>query len=207
MAERDLRAAREDWPELMASIAEAIALSRRALVGAVSSVHPAGELATAAAVLRVGIEEDRGRRGAAMRLRRADGCDLRAYGALVISGAGARECRLDVDGDLSAMASGAELLSCDIDVAGRVRVRELSARNRRPTRLRLTSVATQGEALRADAVQAGVEIVTAGRVTAFSRREADVVVTSEAGVPLVMADVARETAAARETGAAVWGRR
>jgi hypothetical protein len=142
-----------------------------------------------------------------MRLRRADGCDLRAYGALVISGAGARECRLDVDGDLSAMASGAELLSCDIDVAGRVRVRELSARNRRPTRLRLTSVATQGEALRADAVQAGVEIVTAGRVTAFSRREADVVVTSEAGVPLVMADVARETAAARETGAAVWGRR
>ncbi len=72
---------------------------------------------------RVGVEEARGRRGAAMRLRRADGCDVRAYGALVISGAGARECRLDVDGDLSAMASGAELLSCDIDVAGRVPIR------------------------------------------------------------------------------------
>jgi hypothetical protein len=90
-----------------------------------------------------------------------------------------------VMGDLFCMADGSEVVGGDIRVGGRVRVRELAARNHLPLRLELTNASGFSEPLRADVVQAGVEIVAGGRVHRFRTRERDVRVVVDGGAASV----------------------
>lgn len=183
-AEEDLVQMRAGWPNLLPSVAEALTCGRRAVIGAASVDDPVRDLIRAAAVLRAAGASGRAAEPGALRVRRLDGCSVTAHGSVQISGPGARNCHMRIQGDLFCMADGSEIVGGDIRVRGRVRVRELAARNNAPLRIEVGE-AGGGEPLRADVVQAGVDLVVGGRVHRFARREKDVRVIVEGGTAYV----------------------
>lgn len=148
-ADRALREARRAWPGLRDGLAGAVALARTCLEdparpGLVSALAAARRLIAAAA------PGGRGGGVPGMRLGSAHGCAIVSAGPIRFLGTGAGDCDIDAAGDVVAMRDGAPLVVVPADPG------------------------PAAELLRADVVQAGVEVRAAGGVVRFDRRRTSV---------------------------------
>jgi hypothetical protein len=109
---------------------------------------------------------------------------ISAGGALHITGAGASDCDIEVEGDL--VTDGA-IRSGRVTVAGTLRVGELAGREGACLRVILTATGDADEILCAGVVHAGVEIAVAGQVLRFDRRHTDVRIGIAGGRAVVRA--------------------
>jgi hypothetical protein len=106
-----------------------------------------------------------------LRVASAHSSAISARGALHITGAGASDCDIEVEGDL--VTDGA-IRSGRVTVAGTLRVGELAGREGARLRVILTATGDADEILCAAVVHAGVEISVAGQELRFDRCHRDV---------------------------------
>lgn len=101
-------------------------------------------------------------------------CGIRAGGTLRLSGSGASDCDVEVEGDLIAMAHDSAIHSGLLQIGGRLQARELSGRVGARLRVLMTSRAPGTDLLVADIVGPGVEIVACGELLRFDRHHTGV---------------------------------
>jgi hypothetical protein len=172
-ADRALREARRGWPGLRDGLAGAVALARACLE---DPARPGlvAELATAGRLIAVAAPGGRGGGLPGMRLGSAHGCAIASTGPVRFLGTGAIDCDIDAGGDVVAMRDGAVVRGGTIRAGGRVLARELAGREGAPLVVVLADPGPAAELLRAEVVQAGVEVRVAGEVLRFDRRRAGV---------------------------------
>ena len=111
--------------------------------------------------------------GGDMSLVSAHSCALRAAGSLRFLGAGASDCDIEVDADLIATGPDVAIRSGLLHVGGRLWVAELAGRE--GARLRAVMGVARGDDLvRAEVIQAGVDMVVCGELLRFDRRHTQV---------------------------------
>lgn len=172
-ADRALREARRGWPGLRDGLAGAVTLARRCLEdparpGLVAELAAAGRLIAAAA------PGGRGGGVPGMRLGSAHACAIASAGPVRFLGAGAGDCEIEAGGDVVAMREGAVIRGGAIRAGGRVLARELAGREGAPLVVVLADPGPAAELLRAEVVQAGVEVRAGGEVVRFDRRRTGV---------------------------------
>lgn len=179
--------ARRSWPGLCAGLAAELAAANRAVTAPHEVGDPLGLLAAAAGFLAAAIPAQRPAAGIGIRVSAAHGCWIETAGTLRLTGAGATDCDITVGGDLIAMGAGGAICGGRARVGGRVRVRELAARHGSRLRLVIEDTSPSDDVLRAEVVNAGVEVVVGGRAVRFDRRCSDVRIGVSGGRPVLAA--------------------
>lgn len=172
-ADRALREARRRWPGLRDGLAGAVALARACLEDP-GRPGLVAELAAAGRWIAVAAPGGRGGAVAGMRLGSAHGCAIASAGPVRFLGAGAGDCDIEAGGDVVAMREGAVIRGGTIRAGARVLARELAGRERAPLVVVLADPGPAAELLRAEVVQAGVEVRVGGEVVRFDRRRTGV---------------------------------
>jgi hypothetical protein len=180
--------ARRDWPGLCAGLAARVAAGRQALEDPEGGADPIAALEAAAPVLAAAVPQRRPSGEAAVSLGTAHSCTVVASGSLRLTGSGATDCDIAVAGDLFATAGAGVVRSGLVRVGGRVRARELAGRAGARLRIVLEDPRPGEEILRADVVQAGVDIVVGGEMVRVDRRRADVRLRVDGGRAVLEGD-------------------
>jgi len=180
--------ARRDWPGLSGGLATQVAAARAALERPEDTGDPLAALEAAAAFLAAAVPSRRPAGDAGVSLASAHSCTIVAAGSMRITGAGVTDCEISVDGDLLATGGAGLIRSGLVRVGGRVRARELAGRTGARLRLVLEDPRPGEELLRAEVVQAGVDIVAGGEVVRVDRRRAGVRLRVEGGRAVIDSD-------------------
>lgn len=180
-----LVAARRREPWVCAELAGQVALAQTVLRDPEKVEDPLRALSAVAGFLSVAIPARRPD-VAGVRVAAAHGCVIEAAGHLRITGAGAIDCDLTAGGDLVARGSGGVIRGGQVRVGGRVIARELTGREGAPLRIVLEGADLGDDALRADVVGPGVEVVVEGRSLTFDRPHHDVRIGISAGRPVLV---------------------
>jgi hypothetical protein len=180
-----IASARRSWPGLCGDLATQVAAAHRAVATPEESDDPLAQLNTAAAFLAAAIPPRRATTDVGIRVGSAQGCSLETAGPLRLTAAGVSDCEINVGGDLIAMGPGGVVRGGAARVGGRVRVRELAGREGSRLRVVIEDTRPSEDVLRADVVNAGVEIAVGGEVVRFERRRTDVRVGVSGGRPVL----------------------
>lgn len=179
-----LAASQRRWPGLCAGLAAEVEAAHRAVTAPERLGDPLGVLSASAGFLAAAVPARRPMADVGIRMRAAHACSIETAGSLRLTGAGATACDITVGGDL---ISGGEISGGEARVGGRVRARELSARDAAGLRVVIEDVRSREDALWADVVGAGVEVVACGETVRFDRRTVGVRIGVSGGRPVLTA--------------------
>ena len=182
-----IAAANRSWPGLCAGLAAEVAAAHQAVADPEDAHDPLARLTAAAGFLAAAIPPRRPVTEVGVRLPAASRCAIETAGPLRLLGSGASECDISVGGDLIALGAGGAIRGGRARVGGRVRARELSGREGARLRVVIEDVRPSEDVLRADVVNAGVEVVVGSEVLRFDRKRTDVRVGVRGGRPVLHA--------------------
>jgi hypothetical protein len=184
---RLLATAHRSWPGLCAGLAAEVIAAHQAVADPEHAHDPLVRLAAAAGFLAAAIPARRPVTEVGVRLLAANRCAIETAGPLRLLGSGATECDINVGGDLIVMGSGGAIRGGQARVGGRVRARELSGREGARLRVVIEDTRPSDDVLRADVVNAGVEVVVGAEVVRFDRKRTDVRIGVRGGRPVLHA--------------------
>ncbi len=185
LGQRLIASAGRSWPGLCGGLAAEVAAARQALAEPERSEDPLAVLNRAAAFLSAAALHRAPAPDVGIRLSSAQACSIETWGPLRLTGAGATDCDISVGGDLIAMGAGGAIRGGQVHVGGRVRVRELAGHGGAGLRVVIEDTRSRDDAVRADVVAAGVEVVIGGRAVRFDRRRTHVRIGARGGRPVL----------------------